>query len=83
MTSTETYYLTLILGAIGFIFIGFCIAWPIARGIGYRDGIEDVSESILDAEIIGEVEEPFAGNAGDSPAPDEAAEVGTTEATNA
>ncbi|MEQ1644892.1 MAG: hypothetical protein ABL959_15695 [Pyrinomonadaceae bacterium] len=57
MTATETYYLTLILGALGCIFIGFCIAWPIARGLGYRDGIEDVTESILNAEIIGEVEE--------------------------
>jgi hypothetical protein len=37
--------------------IGFAVAWPIARRIGYREGIEEVTESILDAEIIGEVEE--------------------------
>lgn len=42
---------------VGSILLGFGICWPIAKRIGYAEGVEEVTESILDAEIIGEVEE--------------------------
>lgn len=57
MTAFEQYILSMILIVASSLLIGFAVAWPIARRIGYRQGIADVTESILDAEIIGEVEE--------------------------
>ena len=51
MTSYETYWATMFLIVAGSVGIGLMIgyAW------GYRNGVLQVSESILDAEIIGEV----------------------------
>lgn len=57
MTAYEQYILSIVLIIASSLGIGFAIAWPIAKRIGYREGVEHVSESILDAEIIGEVQE--------------------------
>lgn len=56
MNPFEQYILSMILIVASALLLGFAIAWPIAKRIGYREGIEHVSESILDAELIGEME---------------------------
>ena len=56
MTPLEQYIASMVLIVVSSLLIGFSIAWPIARRIGYREGVEHVSESILDSELIGETE---------------------------
>lgn len=56
MTAQEVYVLSMILIVVSSLLMGFAVAWPIARRIGYREGVEHVTESILDAEIIGDIE---------------------------
>lgn len=56
MSAYEQYIISIILIVVSSLGIGFAIAWPIAKRIGYREGIDEVSEAILDAEIIGETE---------------------------
>ncbi len=57
MTPTEWYFVSLAMIVLGCICVGFLMGYAIGEPIGYRRGIEHVTESILDAEIIGEVEE--------------------------
>lgn len=57
MTALEWYYISLAMIVVGCICVGVLIGYAIGETIGYRRGIEHVTESILDAEIIGEVEE--------------------------
>ena len=57
MTALEWYYISLAMIVLGCICVGFLMGLTVGELIGYRRGIEHVTESILDAEIIGEVEE--------------------------
>lgn len=57
LTALDWYYISLAMIVVGCICVGFLMGYGVGETLGYRRGIEHVTESILDAEIIGEVEE--------------------------